>query len=82
MELAWSRRQYVKGFNLKTQREAHSRLRALRKRTCMNRWQRVKTMRDTCCNTHSALWAQIVSMHFVLFSVHIPTARISLKNTD
>ena len=48
MELAWGRRQYVEGFNLKPQREAHRRLRALGKRTCMNSPQRTKTMRATC----------------------------------
>jgi len=48
----------------------------------MNRWQRIKTMRATCCNTVSALWAQRVSMHFVSFSVHTPIARTSMKNTD
>jgi hypothetical protein len=70
MELAWGRRQYVKGFNLKTQREARRRLRALGKRTRMNRWQNIKSTRAACCNTLSALWAQSVSMHFIRFSVH------------
>jgi len=68
MELAWCRRQYVKGFNLRSQREADRRLRELGKRTCMNRWHRIKNMLATCCNTFSALWGQCVNAFHTVFS--------------